>query len=416
MRTKICRICQSENLQVIIDYGKVALADSFLSNDKEIDNEQKYDLRLCICNICKHVQIDEIIDPKLMFTDYPWETGISKSIIQYADEMSKKIIKCFTAISPKVKPRVFEIASNDGTLLNVFKSKKCEVLGVDPAKNIAKKANDRSINTIPNFFNHKIAKSIISDYGQWDICIARNVLAHVMELHSLVKGIKTILNENGFAVIEVPHLQTMFQDLQYDQVFHEHIGYHSLDSIKRLFGMYNMEIFDVESIWIHGGSLRVFLQHLGGSRKINDNVEKLLKEESQIGLFDEKMWEDYATRVHLHKESLMEELIRIKNSHRRLAIYGASGKGQSLLQFCGIDNNLIDYVVDKSPLKQGKITPGTHIRIFEPAYIYRELPDVILLCAWNFADEIVRQEKKFIDLGNKFLLPFPYPHYYNTNN
>ena len=415
MKTKICRICKSQDLHIIIDYGKVALADSFLSNDEEINNEKRYDLRLCICGSCKHVQIDEIVNPELMFNDYPWETGISKSIIKYADEMSEKIINSFTEVCFKSHPRVFEIASNDGTLLNVFQNKGCEILGIDPAINIAQKANDRSINTIPAFFDHQMAKTIIADYGQWDICIARNVLAHVNKLHSFAEGIKTILNENGFAVIEVPHLQAMFEDLQYDQVFHEHIGYHSLDSIKKLFEMHSMELFDVESLWIHGGSLRVFVQHSGGPMKINNKVEKYIITEQKIGLFDEKIWKVYAERVENHKKSLIYALEKIKNNHHSVAIYGASGKGQSLLQFCGIDYNLIEYVVDKSILKQGKITPGTHIKIYEPEYIYTHFPDVILLCAWNFAEEIVAQEKKFIDLGGKFLLPFPFPHYYDSN-
>ena len=416
MKTKICRICKSQDLHIIIDYGKVALADSFLSSHEDIKNELKYDLRLCICGSCRHVQIDEILDPELMFNHYPWETGISKSIIEYADEMSEKLINCFSTVSPNSRPRVIEIASNDGTLLKVFKSQGCEILGIDPAKNIAKKANDRSIHTIPDFFDSQIAETIVSDYGKWDICIARNVLAHVKELHSLVEGIRTVLHEDGFVVIEVPHLQSMFEDLQYDQVFHEHIGYHSLDSIQRLFELHSMELFDVESLWIHGGSLRIFLQHSGGPREIAEEVRNTLEAEKAIDLLDEKTWYKYSERVDKHKESLMGELIRIKENHQSIAIYGASGKGQSLLQFCGINNGLINYVVDKSPLKQGKITPGTHINIYGPERIYGDLPDVILLCAWNIADEIVAQEKKFIDLGGKFLIPFPSPHYYDANN
>jgi len=406
-----CRVCEFQDLSLILDYGEVALADSFLNSGADVEKEKKYSLSLVICNNCKHVQIDEIVDPKLMFSNYPWETGISKSIVEFSNEMSEKLIALFKILEPESLPKVFEIASNDGSLLNVFKNKGCEILGVDPAANIAKKANDKLITTIPKFFNYNTAKEIVSKYGQYDICIARNVLAHVNELHSLVEGIRLILKDDGFVVIEVPSLYAMVEELQYDQVFHEHIGYHSLDSIIKLFENYNMEVFDVESLWIHGGSLRIFIQQNNGPQLKSNNVNDFYNKEKSLGLFDNKTWEQYALRVNAHRDSLLNELNKIKKENKKIAIYGASGKGQSLLQYCGIDNNLVDYVVDKSEMKQGKITPGTHINIYSPDHIYEDFPDVILLCAWNFANEIAIQEKNFTEAGGKFLLPFPSPHY-----
>ena len=411
MKTESCRICKKNELSLILDYGNVALADSFLSSEKEIYNEKKYSLRFCICNNCKHLQIDEIVDPSLLFENYIWETGVSKSIIEFSQELYNKVTSFYNLIPYKKSPKVLEVASNDGAILSVFKKNGCEILGVDPAKNIVDKANEMGIRSIAEFFNSETAKSITEEYGKWDVCIARNVLAHVKEIHSFVEAIKIILGKEGFVVIEVPHLKTMFEELQYDQIFHEHIGYHSLDSIKKLFEMYEMEVFDVEEIWIHGGSIRVYLQHKNGPRKIIENVSRILDIERNLGLYEESSWKEFANRAIAHKKALKGKLEELKSNNKKIAIYGASGKGQSLLQFCEIDNKLIDYVVDKSKMKQDKFTPGTHMKIFSPSQIYENKPDVILLCAWNFAKEIMTQEEKFTSLGGKFLHPFPLPHY-----
>jgi len=229
METKRCRICKEKKLKVILDYGKVALADNFIY-EKDIKNEKKYPLKLCICKNCKHIQINEIIDPRILFENYVWETGISKSVIEFSKKLYDKVMAC----CKNKNPRVLEVASNDGTVLSVFKNKGCEILGIDPAKNIVEKANKRGIRSLAKFFNLKTAKEVKTNYGEWDVCIARNVLAHVKELHSFVEGIREIVNKSGFVVIEVPYLVEMFKNLEYDQVFHEHIGYYSLDSIKKL--------------------------------------------------------------------------------------------------------------------------------------------------------------------------------------
>lgn len=411
MKTENCRICKEKGLHPVLDYGTVALSDSFLESEEDIEKEQRYPLILCLCPHCKHIQINEIVSPNLLFEHYPWETGISKSILEFSEQLYHKTIGCYRQIPCEKKSKVLELASNDGSVLSMFQKNGCEILGVDPAKNIVKIANERGIRSIAKFFDLQTARAVVEEYGPWDICLARNVLAHVKDLHGFAQGIKTILHPDGFAVIEVPHLKTMFQELQYDQVFHEHLGYHSLQSIQRLFSDHGMELFDVEEIWIHGGSIRVFLQRGGGRRKISGRVQGVLDEEKGLGLFEEDSWKKFAERALAHKNALRSELTKLKSSHRKIAIYGASGKGQSLLQFCGINRKMIDFVVDKSKMKQNKLTPGTHIKIFPPSHIYEERPDVILLCAWNFAKEVVEQEKKFVANGGRFLHPFPLPHY-----
>ncbi len=411
MRATECRICRNEDLDVILDYGDVALSDSFLNNPDEIKDEGKYPLRLCFCNSCKHLQIDEIVDPRLLFQNYVYETGVSKSVVGFAQDLSQTLLECHHAIGSGDQPKVLEVASNDGTVLSIFQEKGCEILGIDPAQNIVEAANSRGVRSIARFFNLESAQAIASEYGQWDMCIARNVMAHVNDLHGFAEGIKVVLAATGFAVVEVPHIQTMFEELQYDQVFHEHIGYHSLDSFQKLFGLFEMEVFDVEKIWIHGGSIRVYLQHNNGPRELSARVHEVLSEEESLGLYDQASWNAFAEKILGQKAALREEIAKLKKEGKKVAVYGASGKGQSLLQFCELDGDCLDYVVDKSEMKQGKITPGTHIQIYSTDHIYEDLPDVILLCAWNFAEEIVKQESRFVSLGGKFLHPLPMPHF-----
>ena len=408
MKTKKCRCCKKVGIKEILDYGLVALADGFLYK-KEISNEKKYPLKLCICENCFHVQIDEIIDPKILFENYVWETGISRSILEFAEKLYKKTKELMI----NDKSKILEIASNDGTILSIFKQNGCNILGVEPAKNIACDANEKGIQTIDEFFNYETAKNIVKSYGKWDVCIARNVIAHVSDLHGFVKGIQTILDKDGFALIEFPHLQKMYSDLQYDQVFHEHIGYHSLHSIVFLFGLYNMEVFDVEELEVHGGSLRVLIKHAGSKRGVKYDVVKTMISEINSGIFSVKNWDSYAKRCETHKNALRGMIEKCKNDGEKIIVYGASGKGQSLIQMSGITKDMISGVVDKSIMKQGKVTPGSHIKIHPTEYIYECKANVILLCAWNIAKEIVSQEKRFIELGGKFLLPFPEPHFYN---
>jgi len=404
-----CRICMSSNLEEILDYGNVALADGFLDTEDDIVDEKSYPLHLMFCLDCRHVQISEILSPGLLFQDYVYETNTSDAITSYVTKFSQEILIRYG--SGHHLPRVLEIASNDGTVLSCFKEQGCEILGIDPAENIASVANNKGIRTLPEFFSQTIAESVINEYGKWDIIIARNVIAHVKELHSVFQGIRLLLADEGFCVIEVPHLETMFRELQYDQVFHEHIGYHSLDSIVRLADQFGMKVVDVEKVWVHGGSIRVFLQPSQSSKRSADNVKQMLHDEMKIGLLEMNRWDEFRQRVINQRDLLRKEIDLLNGSGLKVAAYGASGKGQSMLQFVGLDQRLVEYVVDRSARKQGKLTPGTHIKIFPPSHIYKEFPDVILLCAWNLSKEIYKQEEEYIKLGGRILHPLPEPHY-----
>lgn len=409
MKAENCRICKSKALKVILDYGEVALADSFLDGKMDMDTEKKYPLQLCVCEDCKHVQINEIVDPAILFENYPWETGITKSIGEFAVNLYKEIMLRYD-LKEGGAINVFEVACNDGSILATFKENGHIVLGVDPAKNIVELARNKGVNAISRFFNVSTAREIVAEYGKWDVCIARNVIAHVKDLHGLAQGLQIVLADDGFAVVECPHALKMLDELQYDQVFHEHIGYHSLDSLQRLFSIYNMVIFDAEKVWMHGGSIRVYIGHKGSHYKVTQNVKNLLKEEVDKEMFELGTWDKFAKAVMQHKEQLVAQLEELKGTGARVAVYGASGKGQSLLQFCGIDKNYVAYVVDRSKMKQGKFTPGTHLPIFSPEHMNEDVPDVVLLCVWNLAKEIMAQQQDYIAHGGKFLHPFPSPH------
>jgi SAM-dependent methyltransferase len=405
-----CRICDSPEHELILDFGQVALADSFLSSAAGIENEPRYPLTLVLCQRCLHLQIKEVLDPKLLFSEYVWETGIPASIKRYCSEFADAVLQRVPTGAAS-RRTVVEIASNDGTMLKEFKSRGWDVVGVDPAQNIAQKANQDGIPTVPDFFGERVARDVLSKYGSRDLCVARNVLAHVADLHGLVTGVRLLLAPSGMAVIEVPHLLTMYRELQYDQVFHEHIGYHSLDSIIRLFDRHELKVVDVEHAWIHGGSVRVYAVHAASPRERTPAVERALAEEKAAGILDRQGWLQFGDRARTQKKLLRAELESLRASGKVVVGYGASGKGQSMIQFCELDTNLVRYVADKSTLKIGKLAPGSHIPIVSPEQMRAEHVDVVLLFAWNFAREILEQEQGLRQRGVRFLHPIPEPHY-----
>lgn len=401
-----CRICGSEDHSLILDYGRVALAGGLLASQEEAENEDKYPLTLVFCENCKHVQIREILDPSILFSNYAWETGVGTSIMRYCSEFAKGVADRTNLAEDAF---VVEIASNDGTLLNEFKGSGRRVQGVDPARRIAEKATARGIPTRPEFFNLEVAKSIASEQGPADLVIGRNVLAHVADLHGLVAGVRTVLGPGGIAVIEFPHLVPMHEELQYDQVYHEHIGYHGLDSMRRLGEMHDLRVVDVESVPLHGGSIRCYLGHRDDPRQPSEQVAAMLAVEEPLLHFE--AWAEFGDRVREQKRLLREELTNARARGEVVVGYGASGKGQALIQFCELDGSHVNYIVDKAPIKHGKWTPGSHIPIFDPSHMKQAGVDILLLFSWNLAEEILNQERELHSRGVRFLHPIPVPHY-----
>ena len=397
-----CRICESK-IKKIIDFGKIALVGNFL---KKKVNQKKYKISLNYCVSCKHVQISEKLNPNLLFKNYLWETGISKSNIHLLRDHLQKLKK----FGINKKSKVLEIASNDGSFIKILKKKfNCFVIGVDPAKNLAKKANKKSIFTINNYFDYKLSYFLKEKYNKFDYIFARNVIAHIKEPNNVFKGIDNLLKDNGIFVLEVPHLLNILNNNQYDNIFHEHIGFHSLKSIQDLCKANNLKVFDIDKIDSQGGSIRCFISKQTSNQIISSNVSLMSKIEKKSNLFLNSNLKMFKNKILKHSKSLHKLIARLKNKKKKISVYGASGKGQALLQFSKMNNNLIDFVFDKSKLKQGLYTPGTNIKIKNPKYISRKNVDYLLILSWNIKKEIIKQEKKFLKNGGKFIIPFPQP-------
>ena len=393
-----CRICFGIN-EEIINFGKIALVGSFFKKSK---NLKKYKISLNFCKKCKHVQIREILNPDLLFRNYLWETGVSKSNINLINDLSKKLIK----FKIKKESKVLEIASNDGSLLSFFKKKfKCQVLGVDPAKNF----NNKKILTIIDYFNRSLSKKIKKKFKTFDFIIARNVIAHVPNPNEIFSGVDNLLTEKGVFIIEVPHLKNIIKQNQYDNIFHEHIGFHSLKSIIDLTRKNNLKVFNVEKIDSQGGSIRCYICKKNYKKKIQKQVKIILDNEKKIGLFSSTQLKKFKLKIIRHISKLRNLVDNLKKLKKNISVYGASGKGQALLQFSKLDNKKIDFVFDKSKLKENCFTPGTNIKILNPVKIKKINPDFLLLLSWNLKNEILNQEKKFIKKGGKFITPFPTP-------
>ncbi len=397
-----CRICDRK-IKKIIDFGKIALVGNFL---KKKGNQKKYKISLNYCVSCKHVQISEKLNPKLLFKNYLWETGISESNIHLLKELLQKLKK----LGINEKSKILEIASNDGSFIKILKEKfDCFVIGVDPAKNLATKANKKSIFTINNFFNYKLSCSIKRKYNKFDYIFARNVIAHIKEPNNIFRGIDNLLKDDGIFILEVPHLLNIFNKNQYDNIFHEHIGFHSLKSIQDLCKANNLKVFDVDKIDSQGGSIRCFISKSTSTKLVSKKISLISKIEKKSNLFLNSNLKMFKNKILNHIESLHELISSLKKKKKKVSVYGASGKGQALLQFSKMDNNMIDFVFDKSKLKQGLFTPGTNIEIKNPKYISRKNVDYLLILSWNIKEEIIRQEKKFLKEGGKFIVPFPQP-------
>jgi novobiocin biosynthesis protein NovU/D-mycarose 3-C-methyltransferase len=411
MKVTRCRLCTAESLEPVLDYGRVALADGFLDPGSDLSTEPSFPLVLCLCRACEHLQIDEVVDPVVLFRNYIYVTGVSESVLRHAGQLYDTLTEVVPP--PRNRPlRVVEAASNDGTVLAVFRDRGAKVLGVDPAENVVKIARDRGIPTLAEFFNAATARWVAQELPEADLFIARNVLAHVADLHGFCEGIRQVLGPGGVGVIEVPHALTMFRELQYDQVFHEHLGYFTLTCLEYLLQRFDLTVFSVRQIPLHGGSLQVYLSHRGAGRPVEESVGRIKREEAQLGVGTLSAWGEFAARVTGQRDALRSELASLQSAGKRIAAYGASAKGQAMLQFCGIDRTLVDFVVDKSELKQGKLTPGTHIPVYGTERLLEApRPDVVLLSAWNFADEILRQQRPYLEGGGRMLHPLPMPHY-----
>jgi len=402
-----CRLCAGEGLQEILDLGRMPLANALLAEHQLRDPEPRYPLALAFCPRCSLVRITDTVAPELLFRDYPYFSSFSETMLRESQRIAERMI---SSRRLDRNSHVLEIASNDGYLLQFYKQAGIPVLGIEPAVNIAKVAREeRGIRTICQFFSRELARQLRAQGQQADVVHANNVVAHIADLDGFFQGLEKILSAGGVAVIEVPYIRDMIEHLEFDTIYHEHISYFSLTSFARVMRAHGFEITDVERLAIHGGSLRVFAEHRSSLAQPSPAARRMLAEEEKCGLTHFAFYEDFADKISRLKDSLLGLLRELKTEDRRVAAYGASAKGATLLNYFGIGAATLDFVVDRSSAKRGFYTPGTRLPIFAPEKLLEAMPDHVLLLTWNFAEEILEQQAEYRRRGGHFIVPIPEP-------
>jgi len=399
-----CRSCGSPKLHPVLSIGPVPLANSLVSEDRLSLPQPRYPLDLAVCTDCSLVQLLETVPPEKLFSEYFYFSSFSNAFLQHAREITEELC---ASLGLGHKNLVIEIASNDGYLLQYFKQKGIPVLGIEPAKNVASVAWDkRGIRTLCRFFTRELAREIAGRGERADVIIANNVLAHVPDLNGFVAGIGVLLKEEGVAWIEVPCLLDMVTGCEFDTIYHEHCCYFSATALDRLFERHGLVIEEVRKIPFHGGSLCLLVRNGGPSYK-SEALKELIMEEQEWGVNLPASYNQLGCRVFELKEKLTKLLQEVRLSGKRVAAYGAAAKGTMLLNIFNIKREMVEFVVDRSPYKQGRYIPGTLQPVVAPSVLETEKPDFLLLLAWNFADEIIAQQQEYKHRGGHFIIPIP---------
>jgi SAM-dependent methyltransferase len=401
-----CRICSSTNLNMILDLGEQPPANSFVDQNELNSPKSKFPLRLFWCTDCYLVQLLDIVDKEYLFKNYFYMTSASKPIVDHFKKYAQDVYDEF--LQEENNSFVVEIGSNDGSLLSEFKKLGTQILGIEPATNLSDLANQSGITTKNTFFSSQVSKDIIKSRNA-SLVVANNVIAHIEDLQDLMQGIQILIGDNGVFVFEVPYLVDLIKKLEFDTIYHEHLSYFSILPLLKLVGQFGLEIFDIRKQFVHGGTLRIFISKKN-NYPISNSVKIFIDEEYSLGLDKIEFYHKFSTDVKELKKNLIELLVKLKNENKLLFGYGASAKGNVLLNYCCIDHQILEYIVDTTPLKQGKYTPGTHIPVISSEKILeRGKNDVALLLAWNYQDEILEKEQLFRKRGGKFLIPVPQP-------
>jgi len=400
-----CRFCGTLLKHTFLDLGTSPLANSYVKAESLGEMEPFFPLYVFVCDQCFLVQLKDCSTPDQIFSDYAYFSSYSDIWLQHASAYADMILKRTKLDAHSL---VIEIASNDGYLLQYFMEKNIPVLGVEPAENVAKVALEKGVPTRVSFFGEQYAQALVREGIQADLLIGNNVLAHVPNLNDFVRGLKVLLAPQGTITIEFPHLMRLMAENQFDTIYHEHFSYFSFLAVEQIFRHHGLILFDVEELPTHGGSLRIYVRHdVDNSRQVESRVKELQQQEEAAGLTCLESYLSFAQTVHRTKRQLLSFLIEAKEQGKTIVGYGAPAKGNTLLNYCGIGPDFLEYTVDRSPHKQGQYLPGTHIPICEPEVISKTKPDFLLILPWNIKDEVMQQMDGIREWGGKFLVPIP---------
>lgn len=401
-KLKVCRACDSNNLLLFLQLGPTPVPNGFLKAHHRHKAESFYPLDVCFCRDCGLVQLAHVVSPNVMFKNYVYIPSTSLTMRNHFAYMAKQASKLTNANKEDL---VLDIGSNDGTLLKSFRSLGMKILGVDPAENLAKKANAEKIRTINALFTKEIAEKIKRKFGEAKIITATNVVAHVHDLHNFLEGIKILLSDDGLFIVEFPYLIDLIQKIEFDTIYQEHLSYFSITPFEKLLKKHDLYLVDVQRMSIHGGSVRVFISKK--LRKSSTRVKKLLQLETRKKITDAQTYLEFGRKVDKVRHELVQLLWKLRLKNKKIVGYGASAKGNIILNYCRIGPETLDYIVDSIPYKQNKFTPGTHIPIYPEVKLLQDQPEYTLLLAWNFADEIIKKQTEYRKKGGKFILALP---------
>lgn len=401
-RVKECRVCFSTNIVKYLDLGETPLANSLVDIKHRHKQESKFPLEVLYCKNCSLSQLSIVVNPKILFSRYVYHSSVSKTFQEHCAKMANKVIAMLGTGKNKL---VVDIASNDGCLLRQFKIRGFKTLGVEPAENIVKKANANGIGTICAFWGKDVAQKISEKNGKAKVITATNILAHVDDLNEFLKAVNLLLDEDGLFVIEVPYLGDLLTKNEFDTIYHEHLSYFLVKPLMRLYNGHGLKIFRIEKYPIHGGSIRILASK--NAFEEDDSVQKFLESELNKKLYEMRTYQNFEIKVGEVKNKLQKLLTELRHKNKKIAAYGASAKGNTLLNYCGIDSRLVSFIIDDTPEKQNHLAPGSRISIVDASYLHKENPDYLLLLAWNFAKEIMQKTGLIYKRDVKYIIPIP---------
>ena len=403
-RRTTCRLCESKDLSLVFSLTPTPPANALLSDEVLHNKEEYYPLDLFFCDHCRHLQLLDVVDPATLFENYVYVSGTSPVFVRHFESYAEDVVRRFHLKSGNL---VVEVGSNDGTLLRFFKQAGMRVLGVDPAKKISETAAASGIETWPEFFSQAVASRILKTHGPAAVVCANNVFAHIDDLIGMVQNTCDLLGPAGVFVFEASYLLDVYEKTLFDTIYHEHLDYHSVKPLESFFKAQGLELIEVLRVGTHGGSLRGIVQKQGGPRAQGSSVKELIDEEIRIGLDRSQTFRDFSRRINQRKQELSQLLKEIKIQGKTIAGFGAPAKATTLMHHFGLGKEVIDFIADSSPLKQGLFTPGLHVPILPPQAVQERRPDYLLILAWNFSPSIIKSLQSYQNSGGRFIVPLP---------